>query len=265
VTVTDQVLADLTAEGDQLDLLVAGLEPADWQTMTPAPGWTIAHQIGHLASTDRVSVLAMTDPAAFLRLRDEQIGDFDGATDADAAAQAAQPAEVLLALWREGRAQVTAALAAVPAGQRVSWMVQPVAPATLASTRLMELFAHGQDIRDALAIAPQSSARLQHVARFSVRSRDFAFALRGLPAPAKEFRVELTGPDGDLWAFGQQDAKQRVSGPALDFCLLVTRRRHRADLSLIATGPDADQWLDIAQAYVGPPSAGREPGQFKSA
>jgi uncharacterized protein (TIGR03084 family) len=265
VAATDQVLADLTAEGDELDLLVAGLEPAAWQTMTPAPGWTIAHQIGHLASTDRVSVLAMTDPGAFLRLRDEQIGDFDAATDADAAAQAAQPAQALLAQWRDGRAKVTAALAAVPAGQKVAWMVQPVAPATLASTRLMELFAHGQDIRDALGIAPQASARLQHVARFGVRSRDFAYTLRGLPGPAEEFRVELTGPDGSVWAFGPEEAAQRVSGPALDFCLLVTRRRHRADLHLAATGPDADQWLDIAQAYVGPPSAGREPGQFSSA
>jgi uncharacterized protein (TIGR03084 family) len=259
------VLADLTTEGDELDLLVAGLEPAGWQTMTPAPGWTIAHQIGHLASTDRVSVLAMTDPDAFLRLRDERIGDFDAATDADAAAQAAQPAEALLGQWQDGRAQVASALAAVPAGQKVAWMVQPVAPATLASTRLMELFAHGQDIRDALGIAPQSSARLQHVARFGVRSRDFAYALRGLPGPAEEFRVELTGPDGAVWAFGPEEAKQRVSGPALDFCLLVTRRRHRADLTLVAVGADAGQWLDIAQAYVGPPSAGRKPGQFSSA
>ena len=53
-----------------------------------------------------------------------------------------------------------------------------------------------------------------------------------------------------------------MTGPAADFCLLVTRRRHRADLALSADGDDADQWLDFAQAYAGPPAAGRAPGQF---
>jgi hypothetical protein len=47
--------------------------------------------------------------------------------------------------------------------------------------------------------------------------------------------------------------------PAYDFCLLVTQRRHRDDPDLVATGPDADRWLDIAQAFAGPPGNGREP------
>jgi hypothetical protein len=53
-----------------------------------------------------------------------------------------------------------------------------------------------------------------------------------------------------------------VSGPAEDFCLLVTRRRHRKDLSVVASGAEAERWLDIAQAYRGPAGAGRTPGQF---
>ena len=36
-------------------------------------------------------------------------------------------------------------------------------------------------------------------------------------------------------------------------------RRHRADLALTATGPVADEWLDVAQAFAGPPGDGREP------
>ena len=53
-----------------------------------------------------------------------------------------------------------------------------------------------------------------------------------------------------------------MTGPALDFCLLVTQRRNRADLALTARGPDADEWLDIAQAFAGPPGAGRPAGAF---
>jgi uncharacterized protein (TIGR03084 family) len=62
-----------------------------------------------------------------------------------------------------------------------------------------------------------------------------------------------------LWTYGPEDAEQRATGPALDFCLLATRRRHRADLALRAEGKDADQWLDIAQAFAGAPGTGREP------
>lgn len=81
------------------------------------------------------------------------------------------------------------------------------------------------------------------------------------PAPAAEFRIELTAPDGrGSWAYGPAEAAERVTGPALDFCLLVTQRAHRADLALTATGPEADRWLDIAQAFAGPAGPGRAPG-----
>jgi hypothetical protein len=53
-----------------------------------------------------------------------------------------------------------------------------------------------------------------------------------------------------------------VTGPALDFCLLVTQRRHRDDLALETTGDDAAHWLTIAQAFAGPPGAGRAAGQL---
>jgi uncharacterized protein (TIGR03084 family) len=66
-----------------------------------------------------------------------------------------------------------------------------------------------------------------------------------------------------MWTWGPDDALQRVTGPAVDFCLLVTQRRHRDDLALVAEGVDADAWLDIAQAFAGPPGEGRTKGQFK--
>src|SRR3712207_7363650 len=38
---------------------------ADFSRPTPAPGWTIAHQIAHLAWTDWIALTAVTDPDAF--------------------------------------------------------------------------------------------------------------------------------------------------------------------------------------------------------
>ncbi len=93
--------------------------------------------------------------------------------------------------------------------------------------------------------------------RIGVRARDYAYVARGLQPPAEEFRVEVAGPDGEVWAHGPADAAQRVTGSALDFCLLVTQRAHRTDVAVYAEGPDAERWLGIAQAFAGPPGAGR--------
>src|SRR3954462_14355901 len=102
----------------------------------------------------------------------------------------------------------------------------------MATARLMETWAHGLDVTDALGLPPSVSSRLRHVAHLGVRTRDFAFAQQGLAPPADVIRVEVTAPDGSLWCWGPADAAQRIAGPALDFYLRVTRRRNRADLSL---------------------------------
>ena len=262
MAVTEAVLIDLAAEGDDLDQLVAVIGPARWRDATPAPGWTIAHQIGHLAASDRFATLAVTDPQAFTARLGELAPGLDEVNNAIAADAVVLAPEDLLAEWRSARAEFIAALAPVPEGQRVPWIVGPMSPASLASTRLMEVIGHGQDIRDALGVTWAPTNRIFHLARLGVRTRDFAYRARGMEPPPQEFRVELTSPTGELWAFGPVDASQRVRGPAADFCLLVTRRRHRADLDLHAEGDDAEQWLDFAQAYAGPPSPGRAPGQF---
>jgi uncharacterized protein (TIGR03084 family) len=129
----------------------------------------------------------------------------------------------------------------------------------MATARLMETWAHGVDVTEALRHPPSISGRLRHVAHLGVRTRDFAFRQNDLTPPVEEFRVELTGPEGGTWTWGPADAAQRVTGPALDFCLRITRRRHRSDLALEATGPDADRWLDVAQAFAGPPGGERPP------
>jgi uncharacterized protein (TIGR03084 family) len=262
MTIMDEVLADLAAEGDDVDRLVADLPADEWVLRTPSPGWTIAHQVGHLASGDELAVLAATDSVAFGARLDGLARDFDTLADADAAAAAAAPPADVLRRWRAARAALCDALARIPPGQKVPWMTGPMAPATLATSRIMELFGHGQDIADARRVCRIPTGRIAHVARFGVRTRDFSYASRGLTPPAEPFRVELAGPDGQLWAWGPEDASQVVSGPALDFCLLVTQRRHRADLAITARGGEAFGWLDIAQAYVGPPGQGRAPGQF---
>jgi uncharacterized protein (TIGR03084 family) len=134
--------------------------------------------------------------------------------------------------------------------------------ASALTARLMETWAHGQDIADTVGAHREPTPRLRHVAHIGVGARPFSYAAHQLAPPAEPVRVELVGPDGELWTWGPADARDRVTGPALDFCLLVTQRRHRADTAVAAAGPGADLWLSIAQAFAGPPGSGREPGQF---
>ncbi|MFI2642763.1 TIGR03084 family metal-binding protein [Streptomyces sp. NPDC018610] len=253
------VFDDLRDESEDLDRLVAGAGDERWELSTPAPGWSVAHQIAHLAWTDRSALLAVTDPDLFHARAREALAAPDSFVDRGAEEGAALPPGELLARWREGRAALDAALRAAAPGARFPWYGPSMSAASVATGRLMETWAHGQDVADALGVARPPTDRLRHVVRIGVRTRDFAFGVRGLPVPGEEFRVEVVAPSGALWAYGPEDAAQRVTGPALDFCLLVTQRAHRTDLAVRAEGPDADRWLDVAQAFAGAPGAGRAP------
>jgi uncharacterized protein (TIGR03084 family) len=258
----NHVFDDLVAEGNELERLVADRSDADWRRQTPAPGWTIAHQIAHLMWTDEKAVLATTDQDGFTEELKKALANAQDYVDGGARDGAALPKDELFARWRASRAAIQDALRAAPPKAKLPWFGPPMSAASMATGRLMETWAHGLDVADALGVRSQPTTRLWHVARIGVRARDHAYLVNSLPPPAEPFRVELTAPDGTVWAWGPADAAGRVSGPAFDFCLVVTQRRHRADTELNTVGAEAEHWLGIAQAFAGPPGAGRAPGQF---
>ncbi|MBV6700860.1 TIGR03084 family metal-binding protein [Kitasatospora aureofaciens] len=258
------LLADLRAESAVLDALVAELPAAEWARPTPAEGWTIAHQIAHLAWTDDWTNCSARDGDAFTAAIGSHFGSLLAAgrdpVEEGAAEGSTEEPHALLARWRAGREDVQAALAAAPADVRLPWFGPPMKPTSMVTARLMETWAHGQDVADALGVTREPSARLRHIAHLGLRTLGFAFTLHGRPAPQDPIRLELTAPDGTLWALGPAGAADLVSGPALDFCLLVTQRRHPDDLALTATGPTATAWLPIAQVFAGAPGKGRQAG-----
>lgn len=254
-----EVLADLAKEGDDLEAMVADLDEAGWRKPTPAEGWNVANQIAHLAWTDEVATLAATDRQAWDDVVRRALDDPEGFVDTAAAEGAAVDHRDLLERWRTARRRLAEALSAYPRGERIPWFGPPMSATSMATARFMETWAHGRDVADALGLLVAPNRRLRHVVHLGVRTRDFAFAVHGLEPPAEEFRVELVAPDGETWTYGPEDAEQVVRGSAYDFCLLVTQRRNRADLDLTAKGEAAEQWLDIAQAFAGPPGNGRMP------
>jgi uncharacterized protein (TIGR03084 family) len=247
-----RLIADLAAETRDFTDLTDGLPDQAWQQPTPAPGWTIADQVSHLAYYDEAAVRAATDPPAFAMAA--------GDPDETGRRYHGWPADALRDWFSRARGTFLAVFAGLDPRARVPWYGPSMSAATMVTARVMETWAHGQDIADALGIDRLPTSRLRHVAHLAVAARDYSFANHGLPPPGVPIRVELTAPNGQLWTWGPADAAEHVAGPALDFCLVATRRRHPADTSLAASGPTASAWIAIAQAYAGPPGPGRGAG-----
>jgi uncharacterized protein (TIGR03084 family) len=258
VTDLREVAADMRAEQDALDALVAGLTDEQWRLATPSPGWSVADQIGHLTYFDGAAATAIADPPAFTASVEKLVAADD--RDALTLHRHLAPPE-LLAAWRANRRRLGEVAATVDDGSRVAWYGPSMGAKSFLTARLMECWAHGQDVADALGVERVATDRLRHVARLGVITRGWSYANRGLEPPPGDVRVELTGPPGAPWRFGPDDAAGVVTGPAVDFCLVVTQRRHVDDTALHVTGDVARDWLDKAQAFAGPPTDGPAPGR----
>ena len=254
------LLADLAAETAVLDSLVARLDEARWRAPTPAPGWSIHDQVTHLAYFDETAAQAAADPDGFRAGAAELMRLGGTFPDEIARRHAALPPAGALAWFRRARAGYLATFRGLDPRQRLPWYGPDMSAASSVTARLMETWAHGQDIADTLGVWRPPSARLRHVAHLGVSTFYFTFQLNARAVPVAPVRVELTGPDEDRWTWGPAGAADRVTGPALDFCLAVTQRRHLDDLALDVTGPVAAEWMSIAQAFAGPPGQGRKPG-----
>ena len=253
-----RLVEDLAAEHAELDGLVAPLSEAQWSLPTPAEGWSIRDTVLHLALTDEAARLAAADPAGFEAYRQQR----RGGADPFQAGRSMPPAD-LLDVWRTNRQELLEALGQLDARARISWFGPPMSAMSHATARLMETWAHGQDIGDALGVARPASPRLRHIGHLGVRTRAYSYGQHGLTPPASDVRVELVAPGGDVWTWGDPAAPDRVSGAATDFCLVVVQRRHLDDTDLVCEGPHAREWLLLAQAFAGQAGAGRQPGQFR--
>ena len=254
------LLADLTAETRVFEAMLVLLDAAGWDRPTPAPRWAIRDQVSHLAYFDEAAVAAATDPTRFRAEAADLMARGAGFPDEIARRYRGMPPPELLGWFRAARTGFVSVFSNLDAKARLPWYGADMSAASSVTARLMETWAHGQDVADALGVRRQPTARLRHVAHLGVSTFGFAFALNQRPMPQQRVRVELTAPDGSVWTWGPEDAPDVVDGTALDFCLVVTQRRNIADTALRVTGPLAAQWMGIAQAFAGPPGPGRPPG-----
>jgi uncharacterized protein (TIGR03084 family) len=254
---TASVLADLLAEQESLDAVMSGLDDEQWTLDTPSDRWSVADQIGHLAHFDETASWAITDEPRFKESMNELFaalssgGSPDELDDVTLGRFRAMSPTELLDAWRANRKLLADAGATLDDDTRVIWYGPSMGAKSFLTARLMECWAHGQHICDAVGAVHEATDRLQHIAQLGFITRKWTYVNRGLDAPTTAVRVTLDAPSGTTWSFGPDDATDTVTGSAEDFCLVVTQCRNVAATDLVVTGDHAADWMSMAQAFAG--------------
>jgi uncharacterized protein (TIGR03084 family) len=255
----DELADDLERETAVLQGILDALTDEQWTWPTPAPGWSVTDQVSHLAHSDEVAVLSATDRAGFEALVARENESVERRTERWAEEHRhLSPAE-LKEWFARVRSELVTTFRALDPSVRVPWYGPDMSAAAALTARIMETWAHGRDVADAVGTDWTPTEGLRQVAHLCVRAIPNSFRARGLPEPDAPVYVALDGPDGATWEWGPADAENRVTGDAIELCLVATQRRHPDDTSLVAVGPVAAEWLTIAQAFAGPPGVGRAP------
>lgn len=259
------VLTDLIAEQAALDPIVASLSADDWATETASPRWTVTDQVAHLTYFDLSAAFAINHPDRWdeemERLFGAAGGGDVGVDDLTLEPVRSLPHDQRYGAWAEGRAALADAASALADDTRVNWYGPSMGSKSFLTARLMECWAHGQDIVDAVGAERPATDRLRHIAQLGYITRGWTYINRELEPPSGEIRLVLEAPGGDTWEWGPEDgAVGSVAGAAEDFCLVVTQRRALADVDLTLDGAPAQEWLGMAQAFAGPPTDGPTAG-----
>lgn len=260
---TASVHADLLEECRDLATFCDTLSAADWSVRSHFYGWTPRDEISHLAYFDEAAMQAVGDPGAFASGARILVQRMDAGEQISAIAReryAGLDDRALLAHWRTGFEALIRALSDLASETRLPWYGPSMSVRSFASARLMEVWAHGQDIWDVLGRRRQPTSRLRHIAHIGAGTFGWTFVNRGMPVPEPVPFVALDGPEGSRWTWGEPSSASRVQGSAEDFCLVVTQRRNVADTALSVQGESARLWMAIAQCFAGPPADPPPPG-----
>ncbi|MCX6400028.1 MAG: maleylpyruvate isomerase family mycothiol-dependent enzyme, partial [Propionibacteriales bacterium] len=175
--VRDRIVEDLALETADLAAVLGARAEAEWKRPTPAEGWTIGDQITHLAYFDDTARLAVTDTDAFAARRDELLAHGPAFPDVVAEQHRGLDARDALAWFEQARAEVIRAFLEADPAARLPWFGPEMSVVSSATARLMETWAHGLDVADALGVQVPPSPRLKSIAHLGVRTRDFAFTV----------------------------------------------------------------------------------------
>lgn len=240
-------LEALAAEGEQLGTLLSGLSDEQWAHPSACAGWTISDVVLHLAQTEE-AVVATTTGGTFQVPAGVEGSTVDEVMAGWVNAERGKAPGAVLERWKTAHRAAVKALGEADPGTSVAWAAAPLKPRTLATTRLSEHWIHAQDIAEPLGADYPDSDRLWHIARLAHRTTPYAYMRAGRDDPPSVY-LELEGPDGDAWTFGEAGADVTVAGPASDFCRVAGRRIPPERARLTSSGQRAEEFLSLVRTY----------------
>jgi len=257
------VCSDLLAEYCELAALCDTLTPQQWQQRSEFYGWTPWDEIAHLCYFDETGLQSANDPEGFARdaaLLNRRLGQGEEISAVAREQYGSLAGAALLARWRALHESLVDALSRLDPKARLRWYGPPMSARSFATARLMETWAHGQDVWDVVRRRRPPTPRLKHIAHLGATTFKWTFVNRQLEVPGIVPYIELAAPDGGMWTWNEPSTANFVRGSAEDFCLLVTQRRHLDDTALEYGGEQVRRWLSMAQCFAGPPADGPAAG-----
>ncbi len=248
-----QICDDLEGETLALAAIVENLTEEQWRLPTVAEGWDSHETVLHLGVGDWFAHLTLTDRQSFLKARERLWAGEASMHELAGPKVHAMSGDELWEWFKDRRREVIAAFRSLDVRERIVWIGPDIGARSMATGRLVESWTHSQDLADTFGVSYPRTDRLRHIAHLAVVARGFSYANRGMTPPEEPVRVELTGPSGDLWVWGPEEAANIVCADAYEFCKVVTRRQAIADSAVEVRGDLALEWMKIAQPWIEPP------------
>lgn len=246
----EDLLTELTDEQESLMVVLRSIGEDDWFMPTPAKYWDVRDTIAHFADTDELAFDTLTGGERTLNVFATRLASGEDVTFWGVQRGRRLAGKEVLSWWERTAAAQRDQFALTAPDFRVPWGLG-MRTASLIKARLMEAFAHGHDVRVALGVPIPDSPRMRHVAWLATRALPYAYTVAGREPPAGALRVELDLSDCSTWTYGPDDAPNRITGPALEYCEVFVQRRRLADApDLVAEGDAAVAALEVARAYL---------------
>jgi len=250
-----QQAIDFCNESEALYKLIEPISDDAYGQKTQFKNWTINDVLSHLHMWNWAADKSLSDPDEFdaflnrlmMEMADSTLRQFetkwlDGLENKE-----------LLEEWRRYYIEMSKRFEVTDPKKRVKWAGPDMSVRSSITARLMETWAHGQEVYDHLGVARQNQDRIKNIAVLGMNTFGWTFMNRKMEVPGDKPYVKLTAPSGETWEWEDPSTQNYVEGSAEEFCQVVTQVRNIGDTSLKVVGETANLWMSIAQCFAGGP------------
>lgn len=250
-------------ESEALFELIKDLDDEALELQTGFKGWTINAVIGHLHMWNHAADLSLEGEGKFEELFSafvEHMAAGGSFNSFELEWRDGLNGQALVAEWRAYYRALADRFGAADPKARVEWAGPGMSVRSSVTARLMETWAHGQEVYDLLGVKRQNRDYIKNIVVLGLNTYGFGFQNRKMEVPEPRPFLKLTAPSGAIWEMGEANDKEVIEGLAEEFCQVVTQTRNIADTTLQVTGENAAAWMEIAQCFAGAPQDPPLPG-----